>query len=708
MALRLTGLMSGIDTESIIQQLVEAKSTKVTTAKNSQTKLNWKQDIWKDLSNKLKNLQNKYVGNMRYSTDYGKKTTKVSDESVASVITGEKAVNSVQTLAVSRLAKTAYLTGDQVNYSGSSSLNALAKLSDLGFSSAENGTIQIKAGTKEVSMNVTADTTISDVINTMKDAGLNASFDAKNKRFFVSAKESGAAGDFSITASNAAGSQALKTLGLQTGLSSSAKEEDWDATTKEYKTWSSYYDADKDTAIAKMQSLIDGTVTSRANSYLEQYKTLAASRKEQQEKVDELREKYKDDPLDTAENYSKQIEEKNEAIKAKQEAIVEAETKGEDTAVLEQELKALQEEAEGLATRKADAQTVEAYDSVTKQMTEIQSYIEVEETTDAEGNTTYSLKEAKDKLKEEVADSYYDRAKYAAEYLADQNNYTSGATKISGQDAEITLNGATFTSTSNVFEINGLTITVNNETEAGKTVTLTTQDDVEGVYDMVKNFLKEYNAIINEMDKLYNADSAKGYEPLTDEEKESLSESEVEKYEQKIKDSLLRRDSNLSMVSSALKDIMSAGYTVNGKTMYLSDFGIATLGYFSAADNERNAYHIDGDKDDSNTAGNEDVLKKMISTDSGTVVSFFSSLANKLYDKMFELSKSRDGYRSYGSFFDDKKMKTDYDDYTTKIAELEEKLADYEDKWYAKFAAMETAMAKMQDNANAVTSLLGG
>ena len=53
-------------------------------------------------------------------------------------------------------------------------------------------------------------------------------------------------------------------------------------------------------------------------------------------------------------------------------------------------------------------------------------------------------------------------------------------------------------------------------------------------------------------------------------------------------------------------------------------------------------------------------------------------------------------------------MKTEYDDYTKKIAEAEEKLADYEDKWYAKFAAMETAMAKMQSNMNAVSSMLGG
>ena len=115
---------------------------------------------------------------------------------------------------------------------------------------------------------------------------------------------------------------------------------------------------------------------------------------------------------------------------------------------------------------------------------------------------------------------------------------------------------------------------------------------------MIKNFIKEYSTLINEMDKLYNADSAKDYEPLTDEEKDAMSEKEIEKWEQKIKDSVLRRDSTLSTVSSALKEIMMGGIEVNGKTMHLSDFGIETLGYWNAADNEKNAYHINGDEDD--------------------------------------------------------------------------------------------------------------
>lgn len=66
--MRLSGLISGMDTESIIQQLVSAKQTKVDDAKKAQTKLEWKTTAWKDLNTKLKNLQSKYVNNMRFTS----------------------------------------------------------------------------------------------------------------------------------------------------------------------------------------------------------------------------------------------------------------------------------------------------------------------------------------------------------------------------------------------------------------------------------------------------------------------------------------------------------------------------------------------------------------------------------------------------------------------------------------------------------------
>ena len=64
---------------------------------------------------------------------------------------------------------------------------------------------------------------------------------------------------------------------------------------------------------------------------------------------------------------------------------------------------------------------------------------------------------------------------------------------------------------------------------------------------MIKGFFTEYNTLIKEMDSLYNADSAKGYEPLTDDEKEAMTDKEIEKWEEKIKKALLRRDDTVGI-----------------------------------------------------------------------------------------------------------------------------------------------------------------
>ena len=157
----------------------------------------------------------------------------------------------------------------------------------------------------------------------------------------------------------------------------------------------------------------------------------------------------------------------------------------------------------------------------------------------------------------------------------------------------------------------------------------------------------------------------------------------------------------------ALKSSMSEGIEVNGKKMYLFDFGIETLGYFEAEEDERNAYHILGDKEDDKVSGKDDKLKKAIASDPDVVAEFFSGLCKKMYTKIDDIMETSD-YRSIYKVYDDKRLKKEYDDYTKKIKEAEDKLNDYEDKWYDKFAAMEVALSKLQSNSNAVTSMLGG
>jgi len=610
MSIKLSGLNSGMDTESIIQELVKAKSDKKIKLEGEQKKLEWKQEAWKDLNSKIYGLYSKTLSNMRLVSDYTKKVTKASSNAV-SVVTGANTPNGVQKLKINQMATAGYLTGAKLaeksgTYKSTSNVKQI-------LGTTEDVSFYIESGDKKKEIKITDSTTIQDVLTTMREAGVNANFDEVNQRFYISAKSSGDANDFSITADNTKGMAAMAKLGLM--------DEKQSAEIHKYADALKYDDkgvVDDAASLTNMKSLIDAEIEKRK----EERKTAIT---DAQEKIAELTsERDKLDPADTEAiaKIDEQIEKQN-AIISEAEAYYSEEQVGKDLLAL-----------------------------------------------------------AKD---------YAPIAKNAA------------AVKIDGQDSEIELNGVIYKSDKNTFEINDMTITVNAKTD--EEITLTTADDTEGIYDMVKNFFKEYNELINEMDKLYNADSARKYDMLTDEEREAISEEEAEEWDEKIKSSLLRRDSQLGTVFDSMKMIMLEGVTMSdGSKMYLSDFGINTMGYFGAKENERNAYHIDGDKDDESTSNNTDKLRAAIAADSAVVAEFFSGLTRNLYERLDTLM-ARTDLSSAFTVYNDKSLKEEYENYKEKIADQEEKIADFEDRYYDQFTQMEKAMAKLNSQQSALSSL---
>lgn len=284
----------------------------------------------------------------------------------------------------------------------------------------------------------------------------------------------------------------------------------------------------------------------------------------------------------------------------------------------------------------------------------------------------------------------------------------TGGKKDAGSNAKLSLNGVSFESDTNSFNINGSTYTINYmpATENEK-IAVTTSTDYDGIYDVVKNMLKEYNDLVNEMSKLYNAESAKDYQPLTSEEKEAMSDKEVEEWDNKIKGAILRKDESLNDVISTMTSSITKGIQVGDQMMYLSDFGISTLGYFDSEVNERNALHIDGNPDDEATAGKEDRLKSMIASDPDKVMEFFQNFSSNLYDGLFERMSSNKSLSSVYKVYNDKQLAAESTDWDSKIKELEDKVTAIEDKWYSRFAKMETKLAKLQKNQTAVGGFFG-
>ena len=664
MAIRITGMYSGLDTESIISELASAQSMKVNSLKKAQTKFSWKQDAWKALNTKIYSFYTNTLDNMRWQASYLKKTTKVSNADVVSVVTGSKSVNGTQDLEVAKLAKQGFLTGANLtelpNNSGKK-FTEKSKLSDLGITSA--GSFSVTVDGKFTDIKVDENTTIGGLVKQLESAGLNASFDEKSQRFFVSSKSSGAKANFNLLGNNAGGMDVLSKLGMLTSE---------DLNSKAYKTWADYKKADG-TYTEDYDKAVAAEVLKRANAYKKENDSLTENNDKLKENNDKLKEQI--DKLTADKGNGSLTEDDKKAI---QEKIDDLQKQWDDN----------------------DAKMKANNDKIAANA----KYFKVDEKGVVSGTTDADVAAGKLSLESVVKADFEDKintAKGISGYTA-----SAGANKTEGQDAEIMLNGAKFTSDTNVFEINGLTMTVQKETK-GEVVSLTTGEDTDAVYDMIKNFFTEYNKLIIEMDTLYNADSSKGYDPLLSEEKAEMSDSEIEEWEKKIKDSVLRRDSTLGTVKDAMKSIMLQGATVNGKTMYLSDFGINTLGYFNAGDNEKGAYHIDGDQEDANTKGEEDKLRAMIAADPDTVISFFTKLANNMQDDLMK-KMSATSLSSALTVYNDKEMKDEYDAYTTKISKQESKLNDLMDKWYKKFSAMETALSKLESKNNAVASMFGG
>lgn len=715
MAIRITGMYSGLDTESIISELASAQSAKKNSLVKAQTKLSWKQDAWKALNTKIYSLYSNTLSNLRFEGSYQKKATKVSNEKAVSVITSNDSVNGVQSMKITQLAKAGYLTGAEITAEDGSACKKTTTMGDLGLTG--EGSFTVTVGSKSTEIKIDADTTISQVVSKLQSAGVNANFDEKNHRFFVSSKDTGADKNFVLSGSNANGMEALSKLGLLTEA---------DLQSDEYKTWASYA-----TDVDAYNARIDSELAKRAASYKKQNDELAKSNEELQKKLDAL----KKEPNYTADKTADELYEKlygPETAKVDDEGNAVTDKDGKPVmervgglkkelddakAALEAAQKAGDEDAitaaqTALTEKQAEFNEVNGQYSIVKASESYQAAIDKNNAAIAENKDYYTV-DADNKvagtaaLETQIRTEFDAKVATAVDIISDPNAYKAceGATKVTGQNAIISLNDAVFESSTNTFEVNGLTITA--LTETSETITLTTGEDTDGIYDMIKNFFTEYNKLINEMDSLYNADSAKGYDPLLSEEKAEMSDSEIEEWEKKIKGSLLRRDQTLDSVSSAMKNVFLKGVTVNGKTMYLSDFGINTLGYFKSADNEKNAYHIDGDEDDANVKDKDNVLKAMIASDPDTVTSFFSALSKNLYDELTE-QMSTSSMSSAFTVYNDKEMKEEYDDYTEKIKKQEEKVNALMDKWYAKFSSMETALSKLEAKNSAVSSMFGG
>lgn len=497
--IRMSGLASGLDTESIVSSLMSAQRYKAQKIQNKITTTQWKQDIWKGLNKKIYSFYTGSLYKLKMQSNFKTKKVTSSDETNATVSCNSAAIQGTNTLQIKQLATAQIVTGAKV-----SNITTSTKLTDTSIGFVSGDKIKVTAGTKETDIAIDDKTTVSDLLTKLSSAGVNASYDSTQGRFYLSSKDSGTANKFTIASTNDTSLKGLNALGI---------------------------------------GEIDGTAIAG----------------------------------------------------------------------------------------------------------------------DAEG----------------------------------KNKVVIAAT-----DASIVYNGVVMTPSSNTVNVNGLTINLKAKTTDDEVINLNVGNDTDSVYNMVKTFVTDYNTLLKELYTDYDADTAKGYTPLTDDQKSAMSDTEVEKWETKIKDSLLRRDDNLGSIVDSMRTTMSGMIKVDGKSYSLATYGITSTSY-----TENGQLHINGNPDDSEVATLTDKLKTALSSDPDTVAQVLTGLATKLYTSFSDNMKSTT-LRSALTMYNDKELTQQVTDYTEDLDTLNDKLNDMETRYYKQFTAMETAMAKMNSQSSSLTSML--
>lgn len=692
MAIRMTGLTSGLDTEAIVEALVSAQRTKTTKVENKLTKSEWTKEIWGDLNKKIYSLYTTELSKFKTQGNYKAKKVSSSNDSIASATATNSAANGSHTLQINKLASSQSITGAKID-----AKTASTKLVDIGL---KEGTVITITGdnNQKKEVEVTSEATLSGFLSACKSVGLNASFDTNQQRLFISSGKSGADSGFSITTQTGAYTQALSTLDE---LAASAGENELAKSIELIKN----ADTSKLKSLANMAG---GTALEDSDDSLVQaYTTLEGAMGSSD--MNALIQSY--------------VEEKEKEAAGTAGADVETawnafETKAKemsDSAVFTDITEQSQTYMELLKNATADQITV----------------LRGEKVYDEEGNeqavaVSNELYTAYEYLSQHIADSdsfadaikqYADNKDYVAEngtkdqlsFLGLQSiskdmetgNY-SGMSYVQASDSEIVLDGATLTGNSNEFSVNGLSISLKNVTAEGQSITLNTTTDTDAVYNMVKDFVKKYNEVLDELNEKYNAKSAKGYDPLTDEQKKAMSDDEVEKWEKKIKDSLLRRDSTLDGIITAMRSSLLTTTKVDGKSYALSSFGITTSSDYS----EKGKLHIYGDADDETYSTETNKLKEAIESNPDAVMKTLADAGQALYEALTK-KMERTSLSSALTFYNDKKMDSDQTTYKKQIKEMESKITDLEDRYYKQFTAMEKAMTQMQSQTSALSSLTG-
>lgn len=294
--------------------------------------------------------------------------------------------------------------------------------------------------------------------------------------------------------------------------------------------------------------------------------------------------------------------------------------------------------------------------------------------------------------------------------LVDDNG-TVGASE--GQNAIFEINGQEVYLNDNTYTLDGNTFTFNDNMTIGETYTVNIAKDSTTVKDALKKFVESYNKLIDDVYGYIGKSPAKDddgntYEPLTNAEKEEMSEDEITKWEEKAKQGVLYNDSTVSTIMSQMRSALYTNVTLDDG----SKFGIYNLGIKTSSEwSEHGKLQIDENAFDKAFENNEDAIIKLF-TDSDT------GMMKKLNSVIDGAVKSSGAVNTRGTLVRkagkaDSSVTTDSTIYKEmvkmqdRLKELQDRYDTKEEYWWKVFTNMETAMADLNSQTSYISSYLG-
>jgi flagellar hook-associated protein 2 len=302
-----------------------------------------------------------------------------------------------------------------------------------------------------------------------------------------------------------------------------------------------------------------------------------------------------------------------------------------------------------------------------------------------------------------------------------------------GKDAKLTVDGVSLTRSSNTVTVDGVTYTLNAVTdtdgdgtvETGENATVSLTQDTDGIYDLISDFVEDYNSLIATITDAITEDYDSDYPPLTDDQKAEMTDEEIENWEEKAKTGILEDD---SLLTGILRELRSAVVdSIAGVSTSIFDIGIDTGDY-----SDNGQLEID-----------EDALKEAIASDPAAVMNLFTKqsssysglstvrtlssselstryseegIAYRFYDIIAEYtSTTKDSNGSRGklvekagladsSIASDNTLSELITKYQEEIADEEDRLDEYEERLYNKYTTLETYISNMNTQLAALSA----